>query len=239
MGEGVRFKNGHARVETRVLKTLECRKKYRRLLLSIGRQRVGAFKNARVEKMPLNILIQWNEGTACLSECILKTLACRDLRVGPSRGQEREHWFLQHLRFRCFFSSLKLSKPAQIRHPLARHPENRAFTRQACEEHEVSFPPKKPCDFRSDGKSPAIVIHSAISREKCPHPDRPFCLALFDFLVFLVFRFPLLFGCVFPSLSKDFRGSAKRKTLVFFGVSPFFFSKKNKGCRVRALRFGW
>ena len=43
------------------------------------------FKNARVEKMPLNIRIQWNAGTACVSECVLKTLACRALRVGPSK----------------------------------------------------------------------------------------------------------------------------------------------------------
>ena len=39
------------------------------------------FKNARVEKVPLNIRIQWNAGTACVSECVLKTLACRGLRV--------------------------------------------------------------------------------------------------------------------------------------------------------------
>ena len=43
------------------------------------------FKNARVEKMPLNIRIQWNAGTACVSECVLKTLACRGLRVGPPK----------------------------------------------------------------------------------------------------------------------------------------------------------
>ena len=42
------------------------------------------FQNARAEKMPLNIRIQWNGGTACVSECVLKTLACRGLRVGPS-----------------------------------------------------------------------------------------------------------------------------------------------------------
>ena len=51
-------------------------------LLSNGRQRVGASKNARVEEMPLNIRIQWNAGTARVSECVLKTLACRGLRVG-------------------------------------------------------------------------------------------------------------------------------------------------------------
>ena len=28
---------------------------------------------------------QWNAGTACVSECVLKMLACRDLRVGPSK----------------------------------------------------------------------------------------------------------------------------------------------------------
>ena len=36
------------------------------------------FKNARVEKMPLNIRIQRNAGIACVSKCVLKTL----LRVG-------------------------------------------------------------------------------------------------------------------------------------------------------------
>ena len=35
--------------------------------------------------MPLNTRIQWNAGTACVSECVLKPLACRGLRVGPSK----------------------------------------------------------------------------------------------------------------------------------------------------------
>ena len=35
--------------------------------------------------MPVNIRIQWNAGTACVSECVLKTIACRGLRVGPSK----------------------------------------------------------------------------------------------------------------------------------------------------------
>ena len=43
------------------------------------------FKHARVETMLLNICIQWNSGTACVSEYVLKTLACRGLRVGPSK----------------------------------------------------------------------------------------------------------------------------------------------------------
>ena len=56
-------------------------------LLSNGRQRVGAFKeNARVETVLLNIRMQWNAGTACVSECVLKTLPCRGLRVGPSKA---------------------------------------------------------------------------------------------------------------------------------------------------------
>ena len=45
------------------------------------------FKNARVEKMPLSICIQWSAGTACVSECVLKSLACRGLRVDPSKGR--------------------------------------------------------------------------------------------------------------------------------------------------------
>ena len=43
------------------------------------------FKNARVRNLPLNIRIQGNAGTACVSECVLKTLVCRGLRVGPSK----------------------------------------------------------------------------------------------------------------------------------------------------------
>ena len=38
----------------------------------------------------------------------------------------------------------------------------------------------------------------------------------------------------FPLFSKDFRGSAKRKTLAFLGKSPCFF-QKNKDWRVRVL----
>ena len=52
------------------------------------------FKNTRVEKMSLNIRIQWNAGTACMSECVLKTLACRGLRVGPSKIDSLRHVFL-------------------------------------------------------------------------------------------------------------------------------------------------
>ena len=54
-----------------------------RLKHSIGRQCVGAFKHARVEKMPLNILVQQNAGTAWVSECVLETLACRGFASQP------------------------------------------------------------------------------------------------------------------------------------------------------------
>ena len=54
-------------------------------------------------------------------------------------------------------------------------------------------------------------------------PDPPI-LAFFDFLAFFVVRFCFFF-CAF-SFSKDFRGSAKRKTLSFFGVSLACFQKK-------------
>ena len=44
------------------------------------------FKNARVSKnMPLDVRIQWNAGTACVSERVLKNAACWGLRVGPSK----------------------------------------------------------------------------------------------------------------------------------------------------------
>ena len=46
--------------------------------------------------MPRNIRIQWNAGTGCVSECVLKTLACRGLRVGPSSkstsNSKEGHW---------------------------------------------------------------------------------------------------------------------------------------------------
>ena len=38
--------------------------------LSIGRQRVGVLKKRACRKMPLNIRVQWNAGTACVSECV-------------------------------------------------------------------------------------------------------------------------------------------------------------------------
>ena len=54
------------------------------------------------------------------------------------------------------------------------------------------------------------------------------------FSISLLFSFSdfLAFSCVFPSFSKDFRGSAKRKTLACLGKNPCFF-QKSKVWRVR------
>ena len=85
MGENARFKNGHARVETRVFKNTSVSKKCQRFPWALVDSVPVRFKSARVEKMPLYICIQWNAGTGCVSECVLKTLACRGLHVGPSK----------------------------------------------------------------------------------------------------------------------------------------------------------
>ena len=76
----VRFKT--ARVQKKAFKhsyTVECGK----------RLRVGVRVS---KKRPLNIRIQWNVGSACVSECVLKTLACRGLRVGPSKLRSLFGW---------------------------------------------------------------------------------------------------------------------------------------------------
>ena len=65
-------------------------------------------------------------------------------------------------------------------------------------------------------------------------PAREATPAFFDFLAFFVFRFPLLFLRVFPSFSKEFRGSPKRKTLAFFGVSLALLGLKGQGVQIRA-----
>ena len=39
------------------------------------------FKNACVEKMPLNIRIQWNAGTACVSECACVCVCAKNASV--------------------------------------------------------------------------------------------------------------------------------------------------------------
>ena len=54
-----------------------------------------------------------------------------------------------------------------------------------------------------------------------PRPSNP----RFFLFAFFVFRFPLLWCAFFVSFPKDSRGSAKRKTLAFFGVSLAFFKQ--------------
>ena len=58
-------------------------------------------------------------------------------------------------------------------------------------------------------------------------------------LLFLFSDFPCFF-VRFPLFSKDFRGSAKRKTLAFLGKNPCFFSKKARiggsGCMQNIYR---
>ena len=57
------------------------------LLLSNGRQRVGAFKKRACPKNAFkHNRIQWNAGTACVSECVLKRCGVSGLRVGPSKA---------------------------------------------------------------------------------------------------------------------------------------------------------
>ena len=63
-------------------------------------------------------------------------------------------------------------------------------------------------------------------RVRGQNPDPP-TLAFFDFLAFFVFRFSLLFWCVFPFFSKDFSVFTKRKTRAFFEVFLAVFSQKN------------
>ena len=59
------------------------------------------FSTARVEKMPLNIRIQWNAGTVRVSECVLKTLTCRGLRVGPSKDPTKREIDCDKRNLRC------------------------------------------------------------------------------------------------------------------------------------------
>ena len=44
------------------------------------------FKTRVSKNMLWNIRIQWNAGTARVLECVLKTLECRGLRVGPFKA---------------------------------------------------------------------------------------------------------------------------------------------------------
>ena len=81
-------------------------------LLSNGRQRVGGVSKTRVSKKCLKqkiFVYSGNAGTACVLECVLKTLACRGLRVGPSKNRKPHKWKqdcfgFSVLQSRCFFA---------------------------------------------------------------------------------------------------------------------------------------
>ena len=63
------FKDGHARVETRALKTLACRNDFWTSFQAMVDSVSVRFKNARVEKMPLNVYSGMREPLACRSAC--------------------------------------------------------------------------------------------------------------------------------------------------------------------------
>ena len=80
------------------------------------------------------------------------------------------------------------------------------------------------CDFSKRRASPLrLSWRRGCFWDKTPDPP---ILAFLDFLAFFVFRFSLSFLCVFPFFSKDFRGSAKRRTLAFCGASLLLKKKK-------------
>ena len=90
---------------------------------------------------------------------------------------------------------------------------------------EMPVEPGKWCPC----KGFTIANHCAIA-----NPDPPI-LAFFRFPCFLFFRCSFLFFVHFSSFSKDFRGSAKRKPLLFFGGS-FFFKTARVGGSGNLLR---
>ena len=82
------------------------------------------------------------------------------------------------------------------------------------------------------------VCYSLVNLTQQPWPSFSSLLFFSISLLFFVFRFPLLFLCVFPLFSRDSRGSAKRKTLAFLGSNPSFF-QKSKDWRVREIDTSW
>ena len=97
MGDIARFKNRHARVETRVLKTLACRNGFGPPL-SNGRQRVGAFKRRACRKNAFKHSYRMECGNRLRVGVRAKMLACQGLRVGPSSKHGPEI----QTEFRCF-----------------------------------------------------------------------------------------------------------------------------------------
>ena len=83
MGENVRFKNGHMRVETSVFKTLACRMKIGGFFKHWKTAWRCVLENARVTFEKYSGMwepLAWRSASANL-----KNAACRGLRVGPSK----------------------------------------------------------------------------------------------------------------------------------------------------------
>ena len=89
------------------------------------------------------------------------------------------------------------------------------------------------------GPSPSKSGKSRKNRESPKKDKKALTLQSLLFSISLIFSFSDFpcFSCVFPSFSKDFRGSAKRETLAFLGKNPCFF-QKSKGWRVREDKEG-
>ena len=123
-------------------------------------------------------------------------------------------------------------------------PESKGLPRVSCTVCNPVFAPGQPpgCTgargfslprfTRPFAPSPNLTTFGDFSYFSTPLPGALVCnsdppiLAFCDFLALFVFRFFWLFWGVFPLFSKDFRGSAKRKTLALFRGFPCFFSSK-------------
>ena len=77
------------------------------------------------------------------------------------------------------------------------------------------------CDLDTDSNRAMPTAHD---------PDPPIPGSFDSLHFFRCFFSPISFlSCVFTFFSRDFRGSAKRRTLAFFGVSLVFFPRKKQG----------
>ena len=80
-----------------------------------------------------------------------------------------------------------------------------------------------------------VPVYPCTGSQKCPDPP---ILAFFCFPRFFRFAVFLAFLCVSRFFSRDFRGSAGREILAFFGAS-LLFCQKSKDWRVRVVPFIW
>ena len=99
------------------LKTLACRK--------------NAFKHS---------FLQWNAGTACVSECMLKTLACRGLRVGPSKVWSMFQGPAMRASHEGFPDSSVPICPCPFGGPICPFPLSRPFLKGPTKEHSWQGP---------------------------------------------------------------------------------------------------